>query len=342
MASHAHQVLKDCTHLKIEVEPRYWEDAMVNGVEDAEGTLIPHRQDDLWIISISLKDGRVERWPDGLSAQTHYKVCDAGTYWLTGPDGNAVARYKHSYVPNQFLCHGTSGHGDYVILDIQQDGQIKGYTPPRIDPDDWQILKESTVSRTEDETYQSRVRDWVMTCFGEASLKDPILRGDRMLEEVFELLQAADYPVDRVDRIREYSFAREKGVISQEVGGVMSTLAAFCTAMNIDMKDAAEAEYARISTPEIIAKIRVKEAEKARALRERDASAQTGSDFSDPGLERQRIAAVRMTAATINEDMAFFNAALAGSDISGEMQVRHAFAKIMEKYADMLEDRMKR
>jgi len=46
------------------------------------------------------------------------------------------------------------------------------------------------------------------------------------------------------------------------VGGVMVTLAALCLASGIDMYSAAERELARINQPEIVAKIRTKQAAK--------------------------------------------------------------------------------
>jgi len=48
----------------------------------------------------------------------------------------------------------------------------------------------------------------------------------------------------------------------QEAGGVMVTLAALCLASGLDMHGAGETELARISAPELVAKIRAKQAAK--------------------------------------------------------------------------------
>ena len=74
-------------YLEVEAEVRYWEDATVNGQEDADGTLIPFKFGTLWTPVIRLSDGKVMSWPEGTTADIHYKVCDAGEYWLADEDG---------------------------------------------------------------------------------------------------------------------------------------------------------------------------------------------------------------------------------------------------------------
>jgi hypothetical protein len=110
------------------------------------------------------------------------------------------------------------------------------------------------------ETFQKRVQPWMMACFGAEISADRIERGDRLLEEVFELLQSGDYPRERVRALEDYSWSRPKGEPSQEVGGVMVTLAAYCLAHELDMHEAGETELARIWTK--VEKIRAKQAAK--------------------------------------------------------------------------------
>lgn len=112
------------------------------------------------------------------------------------------------------------------------------------------------------EALQDRVKPWMTECFGEEISADKLERGDRHLEEVLELLQSGDYPRERVSALTDYVYNRPKGEPSQEVGGVMITLAAYCLAHGLDMHDAGEVELARIKRPEIIAKIRAKQAAK--------------------------------------------------------------------------------
>jgi hypothetical protein len=122
--------------IEAEADVRYWEDATVNGVEDGEGSLIPGRDGDLWRVRINLTDGRVEDWPEGTTARIFYKVCDGGEYWLR-IGGVRVAKWKGYYVPDEFLCHGKKGLGDYIILSIDGKGFVQDYVKPKFDPTRW-------------------------------------------------------------------------------------------------------------------------------------------------------------------------------------------------------------
>jgi NTP pyrophosphatase (non-canonical NTP hydrolase) len=108
--------------------------------------------------------------------------------------------------------------------------------------------------------FQDRVQPWMMACFGAEISADTLERGDRLVEEVFETLQAAKYPRERLAALESYVWARPVGELPQEVGGVMVTLAAFCLAHGIDMHAAGETELARIWTK--VEKIRAKQAAK--------------------------------------------------------------------------------
>lgn len=111
-----------------EMAPRYWEDATVNGVpETDEDPKIPLRDGDLWKLRILVDEGRILDWPEGVTAETHYKVCDAGLYKLLDKDG-AVLAQREGYVPD-FLAPSEEGWGDYVILTIGPDGRIADWAP---------------------------------------------------------------------------------------------------------------------------------------------------------------------------------------------------------------------
>jgi len=125
----------DVAAIRVMAEVRYWEDGTVNGVKDTDGTLIPLRNGECWEPVIELDTGRVRDWPEGATADVHYKVCDAGEYYLLDSDGRIVAE-KHGYVPDM-LSVGENGYGDYIILKIGPDGLIEGWEPPIIDPELW-------------------------------------------------------------------------------------------------------------------------------------------------------------------------------------------------------------
>lgn len=111
--------------LLVEAGVRYWEDATVNGVEDEKGDLIPCRFNgsDLWKPIIDIETGIITNWKQGTTADIHYKVCDAGEYWLQDEDGNKIVKAKGYYVPS-FLAPQGSGFGDYIILKVDENGKI--------------------------------------------------------------------------------------------------------------------------------------------------------------------------------------------------------------------------
>ena len=111
-----------------------------------------------------------------------------------------------------------------------------------------------------DGSFQSRVLPWLVACFGEKIAGDKIERNHRFLEEALELAQACDCARSEAYQLVDYVFGRDVGEKSQEVGGVMNTLAALCLAHGLDMHDAAEIELARVWTK--CEQIRAKQAAK--------------------------------------------------------------------------------
>jgi len=110
--------------------------------------------------------------------------------------------------------------------------------------------------------YQARVGEWMIACFGSDITNSLAERCFRFFEEAGELCQALDMTEDMAHQLVAYTWGREKGLASQEVGGVMVTLAALCFAANLDMAEDGETELTRISAPEVMDKIRRKHAAK--------------------------------------------------------------------------------
>lgn len=108
--------------------------------------------------------------------------------------------------------------------------------------------------------FQARVQPWMMACFGEAIAADRQERNHRFLEEALELVQANQCTASEAHQLVDYVYGRPVGEPSQEVGGVMVTLAALCLASGLDMHSSAETELARIWTK--VEQIRAKQAAK--------------------------------------------------------------------------------
>ncbi|UYY77762.1 IS110 family transposase [Sphingomonas sp. R1] len=112
----------------------------------------------------------------------------------------------------------------------------------------------------EGESFQQRVQPWLMACFGEMIAGDREERNHRFLEEALELVQACGCSASEAHQLVDYVFGRDIGEPTQEVGGVMVTLAALCLANGLDMHANGETELARIWTK--VEAIRAKQAAK--------------------------------------------------------------------------------
>lgn len=116
------------------------------------------------------------------------------------------------------------------------------------------------VSATPTDSFQGRVQPWMMACFGAEISADGAERNHRFLEESLELVQACGCTASEAHHLVDYVFGRPVGERTQEVGGVMVTLAALCLAQGLDMHAAGETELARIWTK--VEAIRAKQAAK--------------------------------------------------------------------------------
>lgn len=108
--------------------------------------------------------------------------------------------------------------------------------------------------------FQQRVQPWLLACFGAEIAADRMERNHRFFEESTEAVQANGMTRSEAHQLVDYTFDRPVGELSQEVGGVMITLAALCLASGVDMHQAAEVELERIWTK--LEAIRAKQAAK--------------------------------------------------------------------------------
>jgi hypothetical protein len=118
----------------------------------------------------------------------------------------------------------------------------------------------SPTSPKEEKSFQQRVDDWLLKCFGEEIARDKTERNHRFLEESLELVQSLGCTRSEAHQLVDYVFDRPDGETAQECGGVMVTLAALCLASNIDMDECGEIELKRIWAN--VEKIRAKQAAK--------------------------------------------------------------------------------
>jgi hypothetical protein len=111
----------------VKAEPRYWEDAVIDGKEDTErGLYVPCKNGNIWNPHIDIDSGIITNWDKGVKANIHYKVCDGCGYELLDNDGNIITSFEDGYVP-ETLSPKRNGYGDYIIMDIDENGKIENW-----------------------------------------------------------------------------------------------------------------------------------------------------------------------------------------------------------------------
>lgn len=113
--------------------------------------------------------------------------------------------------------------------------------------------------------FQDDVKVWIEECFGKEIAYDKAERNHRFLEEALELVQACECTAEEAHMLVDYVFNRPVGEMTQEVGGAIVTLNSLCNAHNVDLEECGDVELARIQQPEIMQKIKTKQATKPKA-----------------------------------------------------------------------------
>lgn len=124
-------------YLQFDVEPRYWEGAVINGESDEDGDNVPFKFGTQWKPLIDLESGSVVDWPSGVTASFHFKFCDADDYYLLDESKEIIATHNNYYVPDGLLCYGDDGYGDYIIFSVDESGKIINYEQPMLEPENW-------------------------------------------------------------------------------------------------------------------------------------------------------------------------------------------------------------
>lgn len=115
----------DAKYLKVNAKVRYWEDATIDGVEDTDGDLTPCSEGDYWKPLIDIDNGKILNWTKGVTASIHFKVCDCGVYTLLEENRDEIIEID-GYVPC-IMSPKENGYGDYIIMDINQHGDIEDW-----------------------------------------------------------------------------------------------------------------------------------------------------------------------------------------------------------------------
>ena len=112
----------DVEYLFVEAVVKYWQDGIIDGIQDNDGNM-PCRVGNIWKPLINVNTGKIINWKQGTTASIHYKVCDDGIYKLLDANMELIKKIR-DYVP-RMLSPKEEGWGDYIIMDIDADGQIQ-------------------------------------------------------------------------------------------------------------------------------------------------------------------------------------------------------------------------
>ena len=142
---------KEIFYIIADIDVRYWCDSEVNGKDDIDfyetkGEGCPampcavqikvrprsciYSDHWRWRLIINIETGRILNWQQGNTASVHYKVCDGFACCFTDNSSESILDYD-GYVPS-FMCLKGEPDGDYIIMDIDENGYIKDWDSSKV------------------------------------------------------------------------------------------------------------------------------------------------------------------------------------------------------------------
>ena len=120
----------EAVYLEVDAGVRYWNDGYINGMEDTDceetdGSPQMRGNNWRWRPLIDIETGRIVNWSQGTTANVHYKVCDDFYCDILDGNKNVITSYD-GYVP-KIMCPADEGYGDYIIMNIDENGFIQGW-----------------------------------------------------------------------------------------------------------------------------------------------------------------------------------------------------------------------
>lgn len=128
----------DATTILVNAYVRYWEDGEINGVDDhptmpTMPCAVKGDEIYCWMPIIDIETGQIRNWREGTTAEIHYKVCDEFECRIINEKGGERCLIKdyEGYVP-EFMCPKERGYGDYIIMDINENGYIQDWNKEKV------------------------------------------------------------------------------------------------------------------------------------------------------------------------------------------------------------------
>lgn len=132
------EVVMDATTILVNAYVRYWEDGVINGVTDDDDCpnmpcAVKGEKCYRWMPIIDIETGQIRNWREGTTAEIHYKVCDEFECRIIDEKGGERCLIKdyEGYVPD-FMSPKDSGYGDYIIMDIDENGYIQDWNKAEV------------------------------------------------------------------------------------------------------------------------------------------------------------------------------------------------------------------
>lgn len=126
-------VVLDATTILVNANVRYWDDGEINGVDDhptmpTMPCAVKGEDGYRWMPIIDIETGQIRNWRKGTTAEIYYKVCDEFECRIIDEKGGERCLIKdyEGYVP-EFMCPKDRGYGDYIIMDIDENGYIQDW-----------------------------------------------------------------------------------------------------------------------------------------------------------------------------------------------------------------------
>lgn len=130
----------DIKTIYVNAHVRYPEDSMIReDLDDAWGEDDPDKPNMpcmeyvenrysgwYWKPIIDIKTGKILNWREGVRASISYKVCDEFECTVKDASDAIVASYN-GYVLN-FMAITDEGYGDYIYLDVNEEGYIENWS----------------------------------------------------------------------------------------------------------------------------------------------------------------------------------------------------------------------
>ena len=132
------EVVMDATTILVSAYVMFWADGTVNGVEDDDDTpnmpcAVKGDNGYRWMPIIDIETGQIRNWREGTTAEIHYNVCDEFECRIIDEKGSEHCLIKDygGYVP-EFMCPKYRGYGDYIIMDIDENGYIQDWNKEEV------------------------------------------------------------------------------------------------------------------------------------------------------------------------------------------------------------------